>query len=470
MKNLINKTNLPCRASSGDRARVRRGLPLSLAMAFDGAPPPPPNTGGGMVDPTVGTLPMGGPTGGYQTIALRGQTELLRAAVLDAGGTASSRSSTSETARRGLASGETSASSSPPRSFPPSASASLEASRAAACTSRSAGSTASVSCARSRAGTAPLELGRAAAGGLLGNPLHLHAIHRSGVRTTTTFELGIDGQSVVIHQTSDPGVRRFIPGSRTSARPRAGRSPRDGGPAARPPWSSGPSRSYPRTHGHDSSARQLAPGPRHRRRDDRRDGDRLRPRAPTRLPGLRRVPQSFPSPGRVEHRAEDILSAVDDTVGRALEGLADAGGGRDHEPARDALRPLRSDGESARSGIVCDRRTAARCAELREADHSAEVAARTGLVIDPYSATKAEWLIANDEGVRAAADAEDLRFLTVDGLIVHHTRRALGHRPHQRESHDALRHRRAQLRPVAPRALRRGGGVPPGRPFGRRVQ
>ena len=45
-------------------------------------------------------------------------------------------------------------------------------------------------------------------------------------------------------------------------------------------------------------------------------------------------------------------------------------------------------------------------------------------MIDPYfSATKAEWLIANDGSVRAAADAGDLRFLTVDGLIVHHLTR-----------------------------------------------
>lgn len=137
-------------------------------------------------------------------------------------------------------------------------------------------------------------------------------------------------------------------------------------------------------------------------------------------------PQSFPSPGRVEHRAEDILSAVDDTVGRALEGAGGAPVAVGITNQRETLFALSAaTGRALAPGIVWqDRRTAARCAELREAGHSAEVAARTGLVIDPYfSATKAEWLIANDEGVRAAADAGDLRFLTVDGLIVHHLTR-----------------------------------------------
>ena len=137
-------------------------------------------------------------------------------------------------------------------------------------------------------------------------------------------------------------------------------------------------------------------------------------------------PQGFPSPGRVEHRAEDILAAVDDTVGRALDGAGRAPVAVGVTNQRETLFALSAaTGKALAPGIVWqDRRTAARCAELREAGHSAEVAARTGLVIDPYfSATKAEWLIANDEDVRAAADAGDLRFLTVDGLIVHHLTR-----------------------------------------------
>lgn len=136
--------------------------------------------------------------------------------------------------------------------------------------------------------------------------------------------------------------------------------------------------------------------------------------------------QGFPSPGLVEHRAEDILEAVDSTVARAV---AEAGGppcavGITNQ--RETLFALsRSTGRALTPGIVWqDRRTASRCVELREAGHAQEVAARTGLVIDPYfSATKAEWMLRNVPAVRAAADGGDLGFLTVDGLVVHHLTR-----------------------------------------------
>ena len=64
MKNLISKTSLACHALQGVQGIVfgcLTALPLSLALAFDGGPTSPPVAGGGMVDPTVGTLPMAGP-------------------------------------------------------------------------------------------------------------------------------------------------------------------------------------------------------------------------------------------------------------------------------------------------------------------------------------------------------------------------------------------------------------------------
>jgi glycerol kinase len=60
-----------------------------------------------------------------------------------------------------------------------------------------------------------------------------------------------------------------------------------------------------------------------------------------------------------------------------------------------------------------DRRTAARCAELRAAGHEELVRERTGLVIDPYfSATKIEWLLQNGEGMERAV------FGTVDSWLL----------------------------------------------------
>ena len=62
-----------------------------------------------------------------------------------------------------------------------------------------------------------------------------------------------------------------------------------------------------------------------------------------------------------------------------------------------------------------DRRTAARCDELRAAGHEPSVRSRTGLVLDPYfSATKLEWLL--QEGGVVADPA--LAFGTVDTWIL----------------------------------------------------
>ncbi len=60
-----------------------------------------------------------------------------------------------------------------------------------------------------------------------------------------------------------------------------------------------------------------------------------------------------------------------------------------------------------------DRRTAARCEELRAAGQEALVRERTGLTIDPYfSATKIEWLLRNVEGAERAV------FGTIDSWLL----------------------------------------------------
>ena len=66
-----------------------------------------------------------------------------------------------------------------------------------------------------------------------------------------------------------------------------------------------------------------------------------------------------------------------------------------------------------------DRRTADRCAALRQDGHEAVVTARTGLLLDPYfSATKIAWLLDHVEGARAAARAGRLAFGTVDSFLL----------------------------------------------------
>ena len=66
-----------------------------------------------------------------------------------------------------------------------------------------------------------------------------------------------------------------------------------------------------------------------------------------------------------------------------------------------------------------DRRTADICAALRAAGHEAEIAARTGLLLDPYfSATKIAWLLNHVKGARQKAERGDLCFGTIDAFLI----------------------------------------------------
>ena len=109
--------------------------------------------------------------------------------------------------------------------------------------------------------------------------------------------------------------------------------------------------------------------------------------------------QHFPRPGWVEHDANEIW---DVTLRVAGEALADAGtegsaldgiGITNQRETVVAWDP--STGEPVHNALVWqDRRTAARCDELREAGKEDLIRERTGLVLDPYfSGTKIEWLL-----------------------------------------------------------------------------
>lgn len=113
--------------------------------------------------------------------------------------------------------------------------------------------------------------------------------------------------------------------------------------------------------------------------------------------------QHFPQPGWVEHDAAQIW---DVTRKVAVGALADAGvqgsdlkgiGITNQRETVVAWDP--NTGEPVHRALVWqDRRTAARCDELKDAGHEQLVRERTGLVIDPYfSGTKIEWLIRNGD-------------------------------------------------------------------------
>jgi glycerol kinase len=134
--------------------------------------------------------------------------------------------------------------------------------------------------------------------------------------------------------------------------------------------------------------------------------------------------QRYPQPGWVEHAPEDIWTTQVAVVSRLLRTQAVAASeiaaiGITNQRETTVLWE-RSTGRPVADAIVWqDRRTAARCAELRAAGHERLFHSRTGLPIDPYfSGTKLEWLLDNTPGLRARAEAGEIAFGTVDTFLM----------------------------------------------------
>jgi glycerol kinase len=132
----------------------------------------------------------------------------------------------------------------------------------------------------------------------------------------------------------------------------------------------------------------------------------------------REFPQHFPRPGWVEHDPDDIWQAVQDTLGEvvaALERDTVAAIGITDQRETVVVWDRRTGRPRHRAVVWQDRRTAARCDDLRVEGLEPMVRKRTGLVLDPYfSATKLEWLL-REGGVTADAD---LAFGTVDSWVL----------------------------------------------------
>jgi glycerol kinase len=128
--------------------------------------------------------------------------------------------------------------------------------------------------------------------------------------------------------------------------------------------------------------------------------------------------QHFPRPGWVEHDAAEIWDVTRRVAGEAIsdtgiESSQLTGIGITNQ--RETVVAWDPDsGEPLHRALVWqDRRTADRCAELKEAGHEDLVRERTGLVIDPYfSGTKIEWLLRNADGMQRAV------FGTIDSWLV----------------------------------------------------
>jgi glycerol kinase len=156
----------------------------------------------------------------------------------------------------------------------------------------------------------------------------------------------------------------------------------------------------------------------------------------------REFPQIFPQPGWVEHDAREILNTQRATAREAvrkanvpLKNIMAVGITNQRETT---VLWDRQSGEPLHNAIVWqDRRTAGRCAELKEVGAESLVRERTGLVIDPYfSGTKLAWLLDEIPGARKRAERGELAFGTIDTWLVWHL---TGNRTHVTDPSNASR-------------------------------
>jgi glycerol kinase len=138
----------------------------------------------------------------------------------------------------------------------------------------------------------------------------------------------------------------------------------------------------------------------------------------------REFPQLFPADGEVEHDPDDLWSTTLDSCREAMAGAR--AGAKDiaaigiTNQRETTLLWHRPDGRPVHRAIVWqDRRTAARCAELKANGYEPLFAQKTGLVLDPYfSGTKLAWLLDHVPGAREAAARGELAFGTVDTYLL----------------------------------------------------
>jgi glycerol kinase len=127
--------------------------------------------------------------------------------------------------------------------------------------------------------------------------------------------------------------------------------------------------------------------------------------------------QHFPRPGWVEHDATEIWTAIVAVTNQLVTELDQPLSALGITDQRETIVAWdRRTGRPRHRAIVWqDRRTAARCDQLRDVGYLDLVRDRTGLVLDPYfSGTKVEWLL-REGGVEAD---EHLALGTIDAWLL----------------------------------------------------
>ncbi len=134
--------------------------------------------------------------------------------------------------------------------------------------------------------------------------------------------------------------------------------------------------------------------------------------------------QHFPQPGWVEHDPDELWASVEAAIASVLSrAQVDAGRiaaiGITNQRETSLVWDRQTSQPLHRALVWQDRRTADRCAQLREAGHGDRVRALTGLVLDPYfSGTKLSWTLDRVDGARARAERAELAAGTIDTYLL----------------------------------------------------
>ena len=137
----------------------------------------------------------------------------------------------------------------------------------------------------------------------------------------------------------------------------------------------------------------------------------------------REIALQCPESGWVEQDPLEIWEAQRETAAEALRSSGAAAGqvaavGITNQRETTILWDRRTSLPIAPAIVWQDRRTAARCEELRRDGCEDLVRRKTGLLLDPYfSGTKIAWLLDNVPGARGRAERGELAFGTVDSWL-----------------------------------------------------
>ena len=130
---------------------------------------------------------------------------------------------------------------------------------------------------------------------------------------------------------------------------------------------------------------------------------------------------AYPRPGWAEQSADDIWTGVRQVIDEVVGAIAAPIAAIAISNQRETI--VLWDAETGRPigpAIIWQcRRSAARCAALRDAGHAAEIIDRTGLDLDPlFPAAKIAWLLDEIPGARAMTEVGTLRAGTVDAWLL----------------------------------------------------